>query len=80
MPAPDIGHDAPRQPHSRGRRPWWKRLMRAMGMGGAPDYRRHEPFRPDVAIQLAEAAHRREQERRQGLQQHRTQGSGTAAD
>lgn len=82
MPASGIGNDAPRQSQSfnrRNRRPWWKRLMRAMGLGGAQDHRRIEPFRPDIAIELAEAAHRREQELRRGLRQ-KIAGTGNGAD
>ncbi|MEY4721473.1 MAG: hypothetical protein RIQ46_1198 [Pseudomonadota bacterium] len=83
MPTSDLGHEESRQQKSfdrRNRNAWWKRLMCAFGLGGAADYRRFEPFRPDVAMELAEAAHRREQELRRGLHRHRARGSGTTAD
>ena len=81
MPAPDITKSAspPRASNRRNRRPWWKRLMRAMGMGGPQEHRPFEPFRPDVAMELTEAALRREQELRQGLRQ-RIAGIGKGTD
>ena len=81
MPASHIGQDAPRQAASfnrRSRRPWWKRLLRTLGMGGGADYRRVEPFRPDVAIALSEEALRREEERRLGLLARKSGGEGPA--
>lgn len=52
--------------------------MRAMGLGGGSDHRRVEPFRPDVAIALSEAALRQEEERRQGLLASKAGGGSKA--
>lgn len=52
--------------------------MLAMGIGGRSDYRRVEPFRPDVAIALSEAALRQEEERRQGLLASKARGGSEA--